>query len=306
MNRIVIQCLPSAAGAAARVATRLGVAMHEMEVHRFPDGELRITTGPAAPVTVIYAPFDRPNENLLSVLFATEALRRGGANRIVLMAPYLCYMRQDTAFHKGEAISQKVIGGLIAQAVDRVISVDAHLHRTKNLTEVFPGIPADNLSAMPAIADYLKAAGFEPDTVVAGPDAESEPWVRELARFLNADYAVAQKTRHGDRSVEVVFSDRAIFSGRPVLLVDDIVSSGGTILACAKQLREAGAKTIDAIITHALFPVELTATLLTGGFRSIHSTDSVPHSTNAIELDAILAEALRTELTGADFRGLSS
>ena len=306
MTGPVIQSLPSAAKDAARLAVRLGAAMHEIEVHRFPDGELRVTVGPAAVTTILYAPFDRPNENLLAVLFAADALRRAGAQRLVLVAPYLCYMRQDTAFHDGEAISQKVIGRLIAGAVDRVITVDAHLHRTKKIGDVFPGIEAENLSAMPAIADFLRASGFDPATIVVGPDAESEPWVRDLASRLKADYAVAQKTRHSDRSVEMVFAHPEMFAGRPVLLVDDIVSSGGTLLACAKTLVAAGAKTIDAVITHALFPPEMTRMFLAAGLRSIRSTHSVPHPTNAVELDAILAEALRREITGAGSRGLAS
>lgn len=303
MTRPVIQSLPSATRDAARLASRLGVAMHEIEVHQFPDGELRVTVGSAAAATVLYAPFDRPNENLLAVLFAAEALRRGGAKRLVLVVPYLCYMRQDAAFHQGEAISQKVIGRLLAGAIDRIITIDAHLHRTKNIEDVFPGIEADNLSAMPAIADFLRSAGFDPRTIVAGPDAESEPWVSDLARRLRADYAVAQKTRHSDRSVDMVFADRSMFAGRPVLLVDDIVSSGGTILVCARTLASAGASAIDAVVTHALFPPELTRTFLEGGLRSIRSTHSVPHPTNAIELDAIFAEALRKEFTGADASG---
>ena len=139
------------------LAARLGIALHEIDVHRFPDGELRVTVGPAAPTTIIFTSLDQPNDKLLAILFAAEALRRGGATRLVLVAPYLCYMRQDAAFHPGEAISQRVIGRLIAQTVDRVITVDAHLHRTKNIADVFPGIEADDLSAMPAIADYLNA-----------------------------------------------------------------------------------------------------------------------------------------------------
>ena len=175
MTGVVIQSLPSAAKDAARLAARLGVAMHAIELHRFPDGELRVTVGPAAATTILYVPLDRPNDKLLAILFAAEALRRGGAKRLVLVAPYLCYMRQDAAFHEGEAISQKVIGRLLAGTVDRVITVDAHLHRTKNIRDVFPGIEAENLSAMPAIADFLRAAGFDPGTVVVGPDAESGP-----------------------------------------------------------------------------------------------------------------------------------
>ncbi|MCF8475916.1 MAG: ribose-phosphate pyrophosphokinase [Pseudolabrys sp.] len=306
MSRPVIQSLPASAKDAGRLAERLAVAVHEIDVHRFPDGELRVTVAPAAPVTIIYASLDQPNDMLLTILFAADALRRGGAKRLVLVAPYLCYMRQDAAFHAGEAISQKVIGRLLAQTVDRVITVDAHLHRTKRIADVFPGIEADNLSAMPAIADYLNATGFDPATIVVGPDAESEPWVTALANRLSADYAVARKTRRGDRSVEMTFADPAMFAGRPVLLVDDIVSSGGTLLACGKILAAAGASTIDAIVTHALFPAELTPAFLAGGFRSVRSTCSVPHPTNAIELDAILGESLRKEFNNSDLRGPSS
>jgi ribose-phosphate pyrophosphokinase len=92
-----------------------------------------VRVGPAASTTIIYIPLDQPNDKLLTVLFAAEALRRGGAERLVLVAPYLCYMRQDAAFQKGEAITQRVIGWLLAGLVERVITVDAHLHRTTDL-----------------------------------------------------------------------------------------------------------------------------------------------------------------------------
>lgn len=298
MSALVIQSLPSSTGEAARLAARLGVALHEIDMHRFPDGELRVTTGAAAPTTVIYASLDQPNDKLLAVLFSAEALRRTGARRLVLVAPYLCYMRQDTAFHASEAISQKVIGRLLAGAVDRIITVDAHLHRTKDIRDVFPGIAAENLSAMPAVAETLRT-GLDPRTIVVGPDAESRAWVGDLARRLGLPHAVAEKTRRGDRTVELTFADPAIFRGRPALLVDDIVSSGGTVTACAAALIAAGADAVDVIITHALFAPEMTDTLLRAGIRSIRSTDSVPHPTNAIRLDGLLAGALISEINRA-------
>jgi ribose-phosphate pyrophosphokinase len=254
--------------------------------------------GPTAATTILYVPLDQPNDKLVAILFAAEALRREGAKRLVLVAPYLCYMRQDAAFQKGEAISQKVIGRLIAATVDRVITVDAHLHRTDSITSVFPGIEADDLSAMPAIADALRAAGFDRDSVVVGPDSESQAWVSALAGRLGTAWAVAQKTRHGDRSVDMTFADPTLVAGRPVILIDDIVSSGGTLIACAKALVAAGATTIDAVITHALFAPELTRDFLQAGIRSIRSSHSVPHPTNAIVLDEIFAAALRTEIAG--------
>ncbi len=291
-----LQCLPASAAAARRLATRLGLPLQEIALHRFPDGELRVAVAAPAATTLVFASLDQPNDKLLALLFAVEALRRGGARRLVLVAPYLCYMRQDAAFHAGEAISQKVVGHLLAEGFERVVTVDAHLHRTADIGAVFPGIEAVNLSAMPAIAEALRAAGCDAKTVVVGPDAESRPWVADLATRLGLDHAVARKTRASDRSVSIDFAEAALFAGRPALLVDDIVSSGGTLITAAKALHAAGASTVDAIVTHALFAPELARALFDAGIRSLKSTDSVPHPSNAIMLDGVLAEALRQEL----------
>lgn len=294
MSAVALQSLPTGAADATRLAKLLGVPTQTIDVHRFPDGELRVTVGPAAPTVILYAPLDAPNDKLIALLFAAEALRRGGARRLVLVAPYLCYMRQDAAFNPGEAISQKVIGPLLARSFDRIVTVDAHLHRTHDIGAVFPGSEAEDLSAMPAIAAAL--SGVDKTTVVAGPDEESLPWVSDLAGRLGLGHAVARKTRAGDRSVSIAFADPAVFKGRPALLVDDIVSSGGTLVACAQALRAAGATKIDAVITHALFPPALMQDFARAGIGSVRSTSSVPHPSNAIALDDVLAAALRREL----------
>lgn len=280
---------------AQRLAAALGIAAHAIAVHRFPDSELRVTIGPAAETTIIYAPLDHPNDKLVTLLLAAEALRRDGARRLVLVAPYLCYMRQDIAFTPRQAVSQKAIGALLARLVDRIVTVDAHLHRTARIGDVFPGIEADNLSAMPAIADALRGA-IDPQTILVGPDAESRAWVTELAGLLQLDSTVGQKHRYGDQSVTIAFEMAERLRGRPALLVDDIVSSGATLATCAKTLRTCGAARIDAVITHALFPPELVAHFRQAGIDSVKSTTSVPHPTNAIRLDGVLAHALRWEV----------
>jgi len=206
-------------------------------------------------------------------------------------------MRQDIAFHQGEAIGQKVIGALIAGCVDRVITVDAHLHRTPDIRTVFPGIATDNLSAMPAISATLRETGLDPATIVVGPDVESRPWVSDLAGRLGLTYAVAQKIRRGDRSVDIGFPDPTCIAGRPALIVDDIIASGGTMITCARALASAGATMIDAVVTHALFPEEFCRDMIQAGIRSVRSTHSVPHSTNAIILDDLFIDALQDELT---------
>lgn len=295
MNTAALHCLPCSTDQAQRLARRLGLALQEIAIHRFPDGEVRVTVGPAAQTCIIQASLDQPNDKLIALLFAAEALRRGGAKRLVLLAPYLCYMRQDTAFHPGEAISQRAIGRLLAATFDRVVTVDAHLHRTADIEAVFPGIAADNLSAMPAIADAL--SGIDSTTVVVGPDEESRPWVSALAARLGLAHIVGRKARRGDRSVAIDFADQVAVDGQPALLVDDIVSSGGTLMICARTLRAAGATAIDAVITHALFRPDMAEEFARAGIRSIRSTSSVTHPTNAIPLDRVLGDALRNELS---------
>lgn len=297
MTHIALVAMPEAAAGARSLAQALGVPLSLAGIHRFPDGEIKVTaTAGSARTAVIYAPLDHPNDKLIALLFASEALRREGTQRLVLVAPYMCYMRQDTAFRPGEAISQKVIGHLLASAFDRVITVDAHLHRVKRIADVFPGIEADDLSAMPAIADALAQLPGASQTVIVGPDEESESWVRDLARRLGLSFAVARKIRHGDRSVEIAFKETDRFAGKNVILLDDMISSGGTIIACAKALQSAGAVNIDAVVTHALFDEAIAKAFAAAGIRSVRSTDSVPHASNTISLAPVLAEALSREL----------
>ena len=172
MSEIIIRSMPSGASDAKRLASRLGVASTEIAIHRFPDGELGVTVAPTAPVTIIYAPLDRPNEKLLTYFARRRSLTpqwcQAARSGRALSLLHACGCR----FSPGEAIGQKAIGRFLAGLMDRVITVDAHLHRTTDIHDVFPGIEADNLSAMPAIAAPFMAAGFDPRTVVVGPDAE--------------------------------------------------------------------------------------------------------------------------------------
>lgn len=282
--------------AAGDLAGALGVPLVELLVHRFPDGEIKLTLGGVAETAILHVSLDRPNDKLFALLLASEALRRNGARRLVLVAPYLCYMRQDIAFHPLEAISQKVMGELLAPAFDRVVTVDAHLHRTARLSDVFPGIEADDFAATEVLAGRLAADGLDPATVIVGPDAESEGWVCALADRLGLAHAVGRKTRRGDRDVGIVFDAPERLAGRPVVLVDDVIASGGTILTAASVLAAAGVTTIDVVVTHALWPPEMDARFAAAGIRSLRSTDSVPHRSNAIALAPLLAEALRREI----------
>jgi ribose-phosphate pyrophosphokinase len=296
MAELSLQFLPGAGDHAQAIAHRLSAAAAPIDVHTFPDAELRVTVAPPSSTVVIYASLHHPQDKLIAVLFASEALRRMGAKRLVLVAPYLCYMRQDQAFRPGEAVSQRVVCHLLSDAFDRVVTVDAHLHRVSKLADAFPRIEADNLSAMGPIAEALKTQGLDPATILIGPDAESEQWVKTLAERLGLSHTVAQKRRRGDATVDIALPDASAVAGRPVLLVDDIVSSGGTLKTCARALLASGAGPIEAVVTHALFDAAAVDDFKRAGIRRIRSTTSVPHSTNEFALDGLIASALMREL----------
>ena len=184
MSAAAIQCLPSSAHDASRLALRLGVPMHEIDVHQFPDGELRVTVGPAASTTILYFSLDRPNDKLISIS-CLPPKRCGATVPSGSYSSRLTFATCARTLPSGQArpSARRSSAGCWRAFVDRVITVDAHLHRTAS-REVFPGIESDNLSAMPAIADTLRTTGFDSKTIVVGPDAESRPWVSDLAGRL--------------------------------------------------------------------------------------------------------------------------
>ena len=151
MREVAIQSLPSSTNDAERLASRLGVPVYEIALHRFPDGELRVTVGPTAPTNIIYASYDRPNEKLLAVLFAAKALRRGGAKRLVLLAPYHCYVRQDAAFQEGDCETENIIA-------NSALPYRMCLNRPNKWANVCPDIAQDLLSSNDGSKDNERSA----------------------------------------------------------------------------------------------------------------------------------------------------
>lgn len=293
MTSIAVQAFADQAAPARALALALGAPFRPIALHRFPDGEVMPVVPAPAGAVIAYCSLDHPNERLIALLLAADAWRRQGVERLVLVAPYLCYLRQDKVFHPGEPLSRDVICGLLGAAFDRVLTVDAHLHRTRNLSQALGGIEAEDVSAAGPLAEAL-AGPKRP--VVVGPDAESEPWVRRIAERVGGETLVLHKTRRGDAAVRLRAPDLSAVRGRPVMLVDDICSSGATLIAAVGLLRTAGAAAIDVGVVHALFDAETEARLKAAGVQRIVSTDTVAHSTNHAPLAGVLAKALRDEV----------
>lgn len=287
--------LPWDGDAPQRLANELALEHRPFVLHRFPDGEI-LVTGPekVSRTVILYCSLYEPNEKLVALMLAVDTLRRAGAARIALVAPYMSYMRQDIAFEPGQAVSQRAVGKFLSALFDRILTVDAHLHRTPDISDVFPGIDAENLMAAETIASYAAANGFDNETLVVGPDRESRQWVARVAERLGGSSMVGDKKRYSDRHVEIEFPVKDI-SGRKILLVDDIVSSGGTVIKAAQNLKSKGAGRIALSTTHALFSQDVGEALRKAGVDDIWATDAVCHDASCIALAPLLATSLRSE-----------
>jgi len=289
-KRLLVLGFPEYAEQANRLAGALDSACEIVDIHRFPDGESRVRLPDKVPAHVVLCrSLNQPNDKLVELMLAARTARDLGARALTLVAPYLCYMRQDIAFAPGEAVSQAIIGEWLGGLFDRVVTVDPHLHRTPDLAAVLPGAEAVALSAAPAMSDYLKHLPDSP--LLIGPDDEARQWVRRIAELAGADFAVASKQRSGDREVKVELSDYGC-KGRNVVLVDDIISTGETMAAAARQAKAAGAARIHCLVTHALFCAGALELLESAGVAEIVSTDSIEHASNRIHLAPLIAEAI--------------
>ena len=287
---------PDSIEGAGRLAAALECPLSEVSLHRFPDGESLVRIDGAAETAIVYRSLNRPNEKLVELMLAASALRDAGTGTLILVTPYLCYMRQDVAFHPGEAVSQKAVGRFLDGIFDGIVTVDPHLHRTPDLSAVFPGSRAVALSAAPLFVDRLQSDGAGKDTVLVGPDAESRQWVEAVAKPLGLDVLIGEKTRRGDRGVDIELPGREQAAGRPAVIIDDVVSTGATLVQCARQLTGAGAAPIEVLAVHALWGDDDERLLRAAGISRLRSTDSIPHASNAIPLAPLIAEALRAGL----------
>jgi ribose-phosphate pyrophosphokinase len=276
---------------AGRLADALGCPWALIDQHRFPDGETRLRLPPLLPPRVlVLRGLQDPNAKFTPLLLAAAGARELGARHLTLISPYLAYMRQDLAFTAGEVVSQRHIGRLLAASFDAVVTVDPHLHRVRTMDEVVPGRRGVALTAAELLGGHV--AQQVPAALLLAPDEEAGQWVRRAAQAHGLAYAVCRKTRHGDRDVAVALPDTDV-AGRAVVLLDDVASTGRTLIAAARGALAAGAASVDAAVTHALFIDDALAQVHAAGVRSVWSSDCVPHASNAVSVVPLLAAALR-------------
>jgi len=287
----VLIAVPGSEDHARRLGARLGLPVLVPEIRQFPDGELYVRIdGELGDDAVIVG--NASSENFLRVAFLAGTARDLGATRVGLVTPYLAYMRQDSRFKPGEGVTASYFARLLSSTVDWLVTVDPHLHRFDSLAGVYT-IPTTIARAAPAIATWITASVEHP--VLVGPDAESVQWVKAVAEHCGAPFLILEKTRRGDRDVSITSPDGA-WNGHTPVVIDDIVSTGQTMIEATRQLRAAGSAAPMCVGIHAVFADALHEALIGAGARGIVTCNTIPHATNQICIADPLADAVRQRL----------
>ncbi|MCL6470751.1 MAG: ribose-phosphate pyrophosphokinase [Ralstonia sp.] len=285
----VLIAMPGCDTATMRLAIPLRAELGHAAVTHFPDGEsyVRLYTPVHGAEVAIVCTLDHPDEKLLPLLWLAIAARQGGARRVGLIAPYLPYMRQDVIFNAGEIRAAEHFAALLNPVFDWLVTVDPHLHRISRLSEVYR-VPTVAVEAAPAIAEWIQTHVQAPFLI--GPDEESRQWVEQVAGMCGAPWAALTKTRHSAWHVEVAELPNIPPRCVPVL-VDDIISTGRTMLAAAGLLQRAGKPQPVCVGVHAVFAADAYSQLCAASAEVV-TCDTIPHPSNQIALTGPLVDAI--------------
>ena len=263
----------------------------------FPDGEtyIRFKSSLKDREVIILDSLEQPNQKILPLLFVAKTAKEIGAKRIGLCAPYLAYMRQDKQFHPGEGITSSYFASIVSQHFDWLVTVDPHLHRRHNLSEIY-FIPNAVLHAAVDISQWIANEINNP--ILIGPDNESKQWVSEVAQGAKAPYLILEKIRHGDHEVEVSRPTVDGFLNHTPVLVDDIISTAHTMIETLNHLKKLKMKPTICIGVHAIFADKAYESLLQAGAVQIVTCNTINHPSNKIDLSAIISSGIQQQIGG--------
>ncbi|WP_441361657.1 ribose-phosphate diphosphokinase [Acholeplasma laidlawii] len=258
---------------AEKIAKSAGIPLSNVEVIRFADGEITVNIEESVRgnhVFVIQPTSEPANDHLMEVLVLTDALKRASAASITIIMPYFGYSRQDRKVKSRQPITAKLVANLLTVAgVDRVVSIDLHAAQIQG----FFDIPIDNFPAAPTLASYFRRKKLE-NVVVVSPDHGGVTRARVFASFFNAPLAIIDKRRPEPNKAEVmnIIGD---VNGATCIMIDDIIDTGGTLMAGANALKEAGAKEVYAAATHGVLTSNATERLQNSVINEIIITDTI-------------------------------
>jgi ribose-phosphate pyrophosphokinase len=267
------------------------VELAEFEHRCFPDGEtyIRIDSDVKGQNVLVVCQLHHPNQKTVDLMYLSEILKQLGARSVGLVAPYLAYMRQDKQFHDGECITSRHFSRWISEHFDWLVTIDPHLHRYNSLDEIY-SIPSRVVHATGVIADYLKSSVEKP--LVIGPDAESEQWANAVAADAGCDAIVLEKIRSGDRDVEVSLPQLSDYPDHQPVLVDDIISTGKTMIKAAQNIQQLSGRETLCLGVHAVFAPGAVEDMKQAPISDVVTCNCIEHETNGMDVSNLLAAAV--------------
>jgi len=294
LSNITVIAGPSSPRLAAGVAKHLGAELVPAELRVFSDGEskIRLSRPVGKRCLVVQSTHPPTDSHLLQAMMIARKCADDGA-RVCLAIPYLAYARQDRAFLEGEVVTAALVARLLgASGAESVVTVDIH---SQAAMSYFANIK--NVSSIPLLAGHARAKMGLDRPLVVSPDAGGALRASEFARILGSDMVALKKSR--DRSTGEVSIEEKIdvdVSGRNAILVDDIISSGGSIIKAAQVLRKNGAQKVYAMCAHALLIGDAADRIMAAGVHDIVATNSIPGKYASVDLSGALASAAQSLL----------
>jgi len=276
---------------AQRLSKKLKANFIKSELRVFPDGESKITLSSEpkkGKIVVVQSTYPPVDTNLLQALLLVSKAKQFSTN-VILVTPYMGYARQDREFLPDEVVTMQVIAKLFKTVgASKIIVVDIHsLIGLKQFK-----MPAKNVSAVPELVRYFKKLRLK-DPLVVSPDLGGKERAKEFAQHFKTDFIVLKKQRNRKTGkVKIVSSNRSDVSGRDLVLVDDMISTGGSIIKATEFLKKQKCKRVYAVCTHALLIGEAEKKIKKSGVTQIVSANTIPSKTSVVDVSSIIAKAI--------------
>ena len=274
-----------------RIARRLKAPYVEAKTRVFPDGESKITFGHIPKnsiVLVVQSTYPPVDTNLLQALSIISQVRKV-SSKIYAIIPYMGYARQDRQFLSGEVVTMSIIARMIqAAGAKKVVAVDIHSKTALNHFK----IPKENVSAIPELAKYFKKMKLK-NALVVSPDMGGSLRAKKFASLLNIDFIALKKSRNRNTGKILIQSSKVNVRGKDLILVDDIISTGGSIIKAAQFLKRQKCKRLFVACTHGLFVEDAEKKIKKAGVSQIISTNTIPRSTSKVDVSGVIVESIQ-------------
>ena len=276
---------------AKRIARRLKAKYVDVDTRTFPDGESKITFRhnlKKSVVLIVQSTYPPVDTNLLQILSIISEVKKI-SSKIYAVIPYMGYARQDRQFLNGEIATMSVVAKMLqAAGAKKAIVVDIH---SKTALRHFK-IPTENVSAIPELAKYLKKLKLK-NPIVVSPDTGGSLRAKKFADILKSDFITLKKSRNRKTGKVSIQSTKADVKGKDLIIVDDIVSTGGSVVKATQFLKKQKCKRVFVVCTHGLLVGDAEKNIKKAGVTQIISTNTIPRSISKVDVSGVIAQAVQ-------------